>query len=135
LDEARCELCGVPFDPRGFQVRVSGLPRLYHSVACALTARERLGLEGLAHPARAYIDQLASSLTRARAAADAERRRRAVLEQEVLQGAQRREALRRRERERERATAEQAAETAVAAGGVVSGPLAEKLKRRWFERP
>jgi hypothetical protein len=130
LDEARCELCGVPFDPRGFQVRVSGLPRLYHSVACALAARERLGLEGIAHPARAYIDQLASSLTRARAAADAERRRRAVLEQEVLQGAQRREALRRRER----ATAAEAVETAVAGGGVVSGPLAEKLRRRWFER-
>ena len=133
MDEARCELCGVRFDPRGFQVRVSGLPRLYHSVACALTARERLGLEGLAHPARAYIDQLASSLTRAKAAADAERRRRAVLEQEVLAGAQRREELRRRERER--ATAEQAAESAAAAaGGGVSGPLAEKLRRRWFER-
>jgi hypothetical protein len=130
LDEARCELCGVPFDPRGFQVRVSGLPRLYHSVACALAARERLGLEGIAHPARAYIDQLASSLTRARAAADAERRRRAVLEQEVLEGARRREALRRRER----ATAAEAVETAVAGGGVVSGPLAEKLRRRWFER-
>jgi hypothetical protein len=101
-------------------------------VACALTARERLGLEGLAHPARAYIDQLASSLTRARAAADAERRRRAVLEQQVLEGAQRREALRRREREQ--VTAAQAAET-VAGGGVVSGPLAEKLQRRWFERP
>jgi hypothetical protein len=133
LDEARCELCGVRFDPRGFQVRVPGLPRLYHSVACALAARERLGLEGLAHPARAYIDQLASSLTRARAAADAERRRRAVLEQEVLEGAQRREALRRHERER--VTAAQAAETAVAVGGGVSGPLAEKLRRRWFERP
>ena len=133
MDEARCELCGVPFDPRGFQVRVPGLPRLYHSVACALTARERLGLEGLAHPARAYIDQLASSLTRARAAADTERRRRAVLEQEVLEGAQRRAALRRREREQ--VTAAQAAESAVAGGGVVSGPLAEKLKRRWFERP
>ena len=111
---------------------MSGLPRLYHSVACALTARERLGLEGLAHPARAYIDQLASSLTRARASADAERRRRAVLEQEVLAGAQRREELRRRERER--ATAVQAVESAVAAGGGVSGPLAEKLRRRWFER-
>lgn len=132
MDEARCELCGVRFEPRGFQVRVSGLPRLYHSVTCALAARERLGLEGLAHPARAYIDQLASSLTRARAAADAERRRRAALEQEVLEVAQRRDALRRRERER--ATAAQAAETAVAAGGVVSGPLAEKLRRRWFER-
>jgi hypothetical protein len=131
LDEARCELCGVRFEPRGFQVRVSGLPRLYHSVACALAARERLGLDGLSHPARAYIDQLASSLTRARAAADAERRRRGALEQEVLEVAQRRDALRRRERER--ATA-QAAETAVAAGGVVSGPLAEKLRRRWFER-
>jgi hypothetical protein len=51
----------------------------------------------------------------------------------VLEGAQRREALRRREREQ--VTAAQAAETAVAGGGVVSGPLAEKLKRRWFERP
>jgi hypothetical protein len=131
LDEARCELCGVPFDPRGFQVRVSGLPRLYHSVACALAARERLRLEGLAQPARAYIDQLASSLTRARAAADAERRRRAVLEQQVLD-AQKRHALRRREPER--AAAVEAAETAVAAGGGVSGPLAEKLRRRWFDR-
>ena len=134
MDEPRCELCGVPFDPRGFQVRVSGLPRLYHSVACALTARERLRLESLAQPARAYIDELASSLTRARAAADAERRRRVVLEQEVLEVAQRRDALRRRERERERVAAAQTAESAVAAEGVASGPLAEKLRRRWFER-
>lgn len=132
MDEPRCELCGVPFDPRGFQVRVSGLPRLYHSVACALTARERLRLESLAQPARAYIDQLASSLTRARAEADAERRRRVVLEQEVLEVAQRRDGLRRRERER--AAAAQTAESAVAAEGAVSGPLAEKLRRRWFER-
>lgn len=131
MDEARCELCGVPFDPRGFQVRVSGLPRLYHSVACALAARERLRLEGLAQPARAYIDQLASSLTRARATADAERRRRAVLEQQVLE-AQQRQALRRREPER--AAAAEATQAAVAAGGGVSGPLAEKLRRRWFDR-
>jgi hypothetical protein len=132
LDDARCELCGVPFDPRGFQVRVPGLPRPYHSIACALAAREQLGLEGLARPARAHFEHLAASLRRAQAAADAERRRRDVLEHELLEVAQRRDALHRRERER--AAAAQAADAAVAVGGVASGPLAEKLRRRWFER-
>jgi hypothetical protein len=132
LDDARCELCGVPFDPRGFQVRVPGLPRPYHSVECALAAREQLGLDGLAHPTRAHVEHLAASLRHARAVADAERRRRAVLEHELLEVAQRRDAVQRRERER--ATAAQAADAAVAAGGMASGPLAEKLRRRWFER-
>jgi hypothetical protein len=78
------------------------------------------------------VEHLAASVARERASADAERRRRAVLEQELLEVAQRRDAVRRRERER--ATAAQAAAAAVAVGGVASGPLAEKLRRRWFER-
>jgi hypothetical protein len=132
LDETRCELCGVPFDPKGFQVRIPGVLQPYHSVACALAARERLGLEQLGRPARAHLEHLAASLARAQAQADAERRRRAVLQEQVLTLEARRNAL--RARERERADAAQSAETAVAVGEVASGPLAEKLRRRWFER-
>jgi hypothetical protein len=132
LDETRCELCGVPFDPKGFQVRVPGVPGPYHSIACALAARERLGLERLGRPARAHLEHLAAALTRAQAQAEAERRRRAALQEQILTLEARRNAL--RARERERAAAAEAAETAVAVGEVVSGPLAEKLRRRWFER-
>jgi hypothetical protein len=132
LNETRCELCGVPFDPKGFQVRIPGVPQPYHSVACALAAREQLGLEELGQPARAHLEHLAASLSRAQAQADAERRRRAALQEELLRLAARRDAL--RARERERAAAAQASEAAVAVGGVASGPLAEKLRRRWFER-
>jgi hypothetical protein len=133
LSETRCELCGVPFDPKGFQVRIAGVPAPYHSVACALAGRERLGLEELARPARAHVEQLAASLTRARAQVDAERRRRAALQEELLTLATRRDTL--RMRERERAAAGQAFDQAVAVGGVAPGPLADKLRRRWFERP
>jgi hypothetical protein len=132
LDATRCELCGVPFDPRGFQVRIPGVPQPYHSVACALAARDRLGLGQLAQPARAHVEHLAASLARARAQADAERRRRAALQEELLTLAARREAL--RLREHERAAAAQASEQAVAVGGIAPGPLADKLRRRWFER-
>lgn len=132
MDETRCELCGVPFDPMGFQVRIPGVPQAYHSVACALAARERLGLEQLGQPARAHLEHLTASLARAQAQADVERRRRAELQEQVLMLEARRNAL--RARERERAAAAQSAEAAVAVGGVASGPLAEKLRRRWFER-
>jgi hypothetical protein len=132
LSETRCELCGVAFDPRGFQVRIPGVPRPYHSVACALAARERLGLEQLGQPARAHVEHLAASLARAQAQADAERRRRAALQEELLTLAAKRDAL--RLRERERAAAVHASEQAVAVGGVAPGPLADKLRRRWFER-
>ena len=132
MDATRCELCGVPFDPRGFQVRIPGVPQPYHSVACALAARDRLGLAQLAQPARAHVEHLAASLARARAQADAERRRRAALQEELLTLAARREA--RHLREHERAAAAQASEQAVAVGGVAPGPLADKLRRRWFER-
>jgi hypothetical protein len=97
-----------------------------------MAAREQVGLERLAHPARAHVEHLATSVTRARAVADAERRRRSVLEKELLEVARRRDALRRSERDR--VAAAQAAEAAVAVGGVASGALAEKLRRRWFER-
>jgi hypothetical protein len=46
--------------------------------------------------------------------------------------AARRDAL--RLRERERAAAARASEQAVAVGGVAPGPLADKLRRRWFDR-
>jgi hypothetical protein len=137
VDEIRCELCGVLFDPRSFQVRVPGVPRSYHSVACALAARERLGLDSLARPARAHVERLSVSLSTARAQVAAERRRRVELEQELEKLAVRREAVNRRERERATAAAaqESALEAALAVGGdVPSGPLAEKLRRRWFER-
>ena len=132
MSETRCELCGVPFDPKGFQVRIAGVPGPYHSVACALAGKERLGLEELARPARAHVEHLAVSLSRARAQVDAERRRRAALQEELLTLAARRDAL--RLRERERAAAAQAFDQAVAVGGVAPGPLADKLRRRWFER-
>jgi hypothetical protein len=132
VDETRCELCGVSFDPKGFQVRIPGVPRPYHSIACAQAARERLGLQDLAQPARAHVEHLAVSLARAQAQADAERRRRAALQEELLTLAARRDAL--RTRERDRAAAVQASEAAVAVGGVSPGPLADKLRRRWFER-
>jgi hypothetical protein len=132
VSEARCELCGVAFDPRGFQVRIPGVPQPYHSVACALAARERLGLDQLPEPARAHVEHLASSLARVQAQADAERRRRAALQEELLGLAARRDAL--RMRERRAAAAAHASEEAVAVGGVAPGPLADKLRRRWFER-
>jgi hypothetical protein len=132
LSEISCEFCGVRFDPKGFQVRIAGVPAPYHSVECALAAGQQLGLEQLREPVRAHVEHLVSSLGRARAQADAERRRRAVLEEELLSVASRRDAL--RLRERERAAAALAPETAVAVGGVAGGPLAEKLKRRWFDR-
>jgi hypothetical protein len=131
-NETRCEFCGVRFDPKGFQVRIAGVAGPYHSVECALAARQRLGLEQLGEAARAHVEQLVSSLNRARARADAERRRRAALEEELLGFAARRDAP--RLRERERASAALAPETAVAVGGVAAGPLAEKLRRRWFDR-
>jgi hypothetical protein len=131
LEAARCELCGVQFDPKGFQVRIPGVPQPYHSVACALAARDRLGLGELEQPARAHVEHLAAALARAEAQADAERRRRAALQEELLTMAARRDALRARERER---AAVARAEQAVAVGGVAPGPLADKLRRRWFER-
>jgi hypothetical protein len=131
LEAARCELCGVQFDPKGFQVRIPGVPQPYHSVACALAARDRLGLGELEQPARAHVEYLAAALARAEAQADAERRRRAALQEELLTMAARRDALRARERER---AAVARAEQAVAVGGVAPGPLADKLRRRWFER-
>jgi hypothetical protein len=132
LDTARCELCGVHFDPKGFQVRIPGVPHPYHSVACALAARDRLGLGGLEQPARAHVEHLAAALAHAQAQADAERRRRAALQEELLTMAARRDAL--RVRERERAVSARASEEAVVVGGVAPGPLADKLRRRWFER-
>jgi hypothetical protein len=132
LDTARCELCGVHFDPKGFQVRIPGVPHPYHSVACALAARDRLGLGVLEQPARAHVEHLAAALAHAQAQADAERRRRAALQEELLTMAARRDAL--RVRERERAVSARASEEAVAVGGVAPGPLADKLRRRWFER-
>lgn len=131
MEAARCELCGVQFDPKGFQVRIPGVPQPYHSVACALAARDRLGLGELEQPARAHVEHLAAALARAEAQADAERRRRAALQEELLTMAARRDALRARERER---AAVARAEQAVAVGGVAPGPLADKLRRRWFER-
>jgi hypothetical protein len=132
LEAARCELCGVEFDPKGFQVRIPGVAQAYHSVACALAARDRLGLGELDRPARAHVEHLAAALARAQAQADAERRKRAALQEELLTMAARRDAL--RVRERERAAAARASEQAVAVGGVAPGPLADKLRRRWFER-
>jgi hypothetical protein len=132
LAPARCELCGVEFDAKGFQVRIPGVAQPYHSVACALAARDRLGLGELDQPARAHVEHLAAALARAQARADAERRKRAALQEELLAMAARRDAL--RMRERERAAAARASEQAVAVGGVAPGPLADKLRRRWFER-
>jgi hypothetical protein len=132
LAEISCEFCGVRFDPKGFQVRVAGVPQAYHSVECALAARQQLGLERLERTTRAHVEHLAASLRHARAQADAERRRRAALEEELLGVAARRDAA--RLRERERAAAALAPEVAVAVGGVATGPLADKLKRRWFDR-
>jgi hypothetical protein len=132
LSAARCEVCGVEFDPNGYQVRIPGVPQPYHSVTCALSARDQLGLGELARPARAHVEHLAAALARAQAQADAERRRRAALQEELLTLAARRDAL--RMRERERAAAARASEQAVAVGGVAPGPLADKLRRRWFER-
>jgi hypothetical protein len=131
LDETRCEICGIRFDPKSFQVRIAGVPAPYHSVECALAAGQQLGLEQLGEPVRAHVEHLVSSLSRARAEADAERRRRAALEEELLGVAARRDAIRLREPERAAALAP---ETAVAVGGVAAGPLADKLKRRWFDR-
>jgi hypothetical protein len=132
VDANRCQECGAEFDPKGFQVRVPGVPQAFHSVACALTARERLGLERLERPARAHVEHLAAALARARAKAEAERRRRAALQEELLAMAARRDAV--RTRERDRIATERAVEQAVAVGGVAPGPLADKLRRRWFER-
>ena len=131
MSQARCELCGLAFDPRGFQVRIPGVPQPYHSVDCALAARERLGLDQLAQPAQAHVEHLASSLARAKARADTERRRRAALQEELLELAARRDELRVRGR---RAAVAHASEEAVAVGGVSPGPLADKLRRRWFDR-